>query len=100
MTGVLAMTERFDSMRGVHDGWTRQIAFVKDPAPLGNNCFVVSDTLREPAPMKWQLWLTAERVTSKPRAALGASGRIAARGHELHDTQATFKKWNLIRSPN
>lgn len=65
-----ATTERFDSVRGTRDGWTRQIAFVKDPDPLGNNYFVVSDTLREPTPMKWQLWLTAERVTTKPRAAL------------------------------
>ncbi len=65
-----ATTERFDSVRGTRDGWTRQIAFVKDSDPLGHNYFVVSDTLREPAPMKCQLWLTAERVTTKPRAAL------------------------------
>jgi hypothetical protein len=65
-----AATERFDTVRGIRDGWTRRIAFVKDTDPLGRNYFVISDTLREPAPMKWQLWLTADEVILKPQAAL------------------------------
>lgn len=65
-----ATTERFDTVRGVRDGWTRQIAFVKHPDPTGNNYFVVCDSVKEPAPMKWQVWLTADRVTTRPNAAI------------------------------
>lgn len=65
-----ATTDRFDVVKGKRDGWTRQIAFVKDPDPLGQNYFVLCDSLNEPAPMKWQLWLTANRVTTKSNAAL------------------------------
>ncbi len=65
-----ATTERLDILRGVRDTWTRHIAFVKDPDPLGHNYFVISDTLSQPAPMKWQLWLTAAQVTTKPQAAV------------------------------
>lgn len=66
-----ATSKRLDSLRGTRDGWTRQIVFVKDLDPLGDHFFVVCDSLREPSPMKWQLWLNAVRVTTpKPRAAL------------------------------
>ncbi|MDB5336839.1 MAG: hypothetical protein JWN70_2458 [Planctomycetaceae bacterium] len=63
-------TERFDAVKGVRDGWTRHIAFIKDPDPLGHNYFVISDTLSKPAPLKWQLWLTASQVTTQPQAAI------------------------------
>lgn len=65
-----ATTERFDMVRGVRDAWTRQIAFIKDPDPLGHNYFVISDTLSKSSPMKWQLWLTAAHVTTRPQAAV------------------------------
>ncbi len=68
-------TERFDSVRGTRDGWTRQIAFVKDRDPLGDHFFVVSDTLLEPAPMKWQLWLTANQVTTTKRRSVFVEGQ-------------------------
>ena len=56
------------------DGWTRQIAFVKDPDPLAPNYFVLCDTLREPAPATWRLWLASSQVTIQPQGAT-ASGR-------------------------
>jgi hypothetical protein len=65
-----APAPRLDYVRGVAGGWTRQIAFVKDPDPLAPNYFVVADALDRPAPATWRLWFTAERVTLSPQQAL------------------------------
>lgn len=54
--------EHVDFVRGVRDEWTRQIAFIKDPEPLGSNYFVMTDSVAEAGPLKWQLWLTAQDV--------------------------------------
>ncbi len=73
--GVMRVTdfapaERLDYVRGVQGGWTRQIAFVKDPDPLGPNYFVINDTLQAPAPATWRLYLLANNVTTGPHGAL------------------------------
>lgn len=78
-----ATTEQFDTVRGTRDGWTRQIAFVKDSDPLAAQYFVIRDSLGEAGPMKWQLWLTAEEVTLKPQAA-------AVRGQDDVDLDVVF----------
>src|SRR5262249_48640159 len=60
-----------DYVRGVKSGeWTRQIAFVKDPDPLGPNYFVISDSLKTPYPPVWRLWLTADSVMSRGQSAV------------------------------
>ena len=64
-----ATTDNLDYVIGTRGGWTRQIAFVKDRDPLGANYFVLCDSLSEPASAKWQLWLTADRVTLGTRDA-------------------------------
>ena len=55
--------EAFDYVAGVSAGWTRQVAFVKDPDPLAPNYFVVHDHMAAPAALTWRLWLTASKVT-------------------------------------
>ena len=64
-----APAERLDYVRGVQGGWTRQIAFVKDPDPLGPNYFVINDTLPASAPTNWRLYLLANKVTLGPHGA-------------------------------
>jgi len=48
----------FDYVSGVRQGWTRQIAFVKDKDPLAPNYFVMADTFDEKAaPTVWRLYV-------------------------------------------
>src|SRR5262249_1230272 len=64
-------TPNFDYVRGVKsDQWIRQIAFIKDPDPLGPNYFVISDSLKTPEPAVWRLWLTADSVMSRGQSAV------------------------------
>ena len=64
-----APADAFDYVAGVNAGWTRQIAFVKDPDPLAPNYFVVHDHMAVPAPFTWRLWLTTAKVTTAPMTA-------------------------------
>ncbi len=57
----------FDYVSGHKGAWQRQIAFVKDANPLGNNFFVIRDTHDADMPSTWKLWLTA-RVEDKQDA--------------------------------
>ena len=65
-----ASADDLDYVRGVKQAWTRQIAFVKDPDPLAPNYFVVCDSLAEPAPATWRLWMTAREVVVRNQGAL------------------------------
>ena len=48
----------FDYTSGVRQGWTRQIAFVKDKDPLAPNYFVLADSFDEAAaPTIWRLYV-------------------------------------------
>ena len=75
---------RLDYVRGEKsDNWSRQIAFIKDPDPLGPNYFVVSDSVKTPSSAVWRLWLTADQVTT------GAQSAVAI-GKEDVDTNVFF----------
>lgn len=75
---------RLDYVRGEKsDNWSRQIAFIKDPDPLGPNYFVVSDSVKTPGSAVWRLWLTADQVTT------GAQSAVAI-GKEDVDTNVYF----------
>ncbi len=76
-------TAPLDYVRGVLNGWTRQIVLMKDADPLGPNYVVLCDTLRETAPATWRLWLTCNTVTLRPQGALVA-------GKEDVDTEVFF----------
>jgi len=67
---AFAPADEFDYVRGVKQGWTRQIAFVKDPDPLAPNYFVLCDSLAKETSAVWRLWLTAEKVSVEGRRAL------------------------------
>ncbi len=72
--GRMAVTEfkageRLDYVSGVSGGWTRQIAFVKDPNPRGPAWFLMSDALAVPADATWRLWCTAAAVKPEGRRA-------------------------------
>jgi hypothetical protein len=62
-------TPRLDYVRGQKLAWTRQIAFAKDPDPLGPNYFVFCDSLAAPADATWRLWLTCHEVTLRGHSA-------------------------------
>lgn len=56
-----------DYVRGIRQGWQRQIAFVKDADPLAPNYFVIADTLdAKSAPTLWRLFLAAKEITPIP----------------------------------
>jgi hypothetical protein len=56
-----------DYVSGVRRGWTRQIAFVKDPDPLAPNYFVLADTLdAKSTPTVWRLFLNAAEIKPIP----------------------------------
>lgn len=81
-----AAGESVDYVRGVKDGvWERQIAFVKNPDPLGPNYFVVSDGLKAGASGTWRTWFTAQEVSLAPQGAL-------VRGKEDVDTHVFFAR--------
>src|ERR1051325_6001502 len=63
-------SDRFDYVAGVKEGWTRQIAFVKDADPPGPNHFVICDSLSVPTLATWRLWMTASKVTPNGQSAL------------------------------
>lgn len=63
-------SEQLDMVRGVRDGWTRRIVFVKDPDPLGANYFVLDDSVPEPSQFEWRIWLMARQVTRQGRCAV------------------------------
>jgi hypothetical protein len=78
-----APSDAFDYVRGVKEGWTRQIAFVKSADTLAPNYFVVSDTLSAPTNATWRLWLTAAKVTPDGQ-------RARVEGREDVDTDVFF----------
>lgn len=56
-------SDRLDYVRGTRRGWQRQIAFVKDPDPLGPNYFFLADTFDgTSAPTTWRLFLSATNL--------------------------------------
>ncbi len=59
-----------DYVSGESGGWTRQIAFVKDPDPLAPNYFMINDSFQAPTPATWRLWCTARAVTPGAQFAL------------------------------
>ena len=77
--------ERLDYVSGRKQGWTRQVAFVKDPDPLGPNYFVISDGFSVPARGHWRLWLSASDVATQARAAY-------VEGNEDVDTDIFFAR--------
>ena len=78
-----APSDALDYVRGVKDGWTRQMAFVKSADPLEPNYFVLCDTLSSPTDATWRLWLTAAKVTPGPQSA-------RVEGREDVDTDVFF----------
>jgi hypothetical protein len=72
-----------DYVRGVKDGWTRQVLLVKEADPLGANYFVFNDSFRSPAPAVWRMHVVADKVT------LGAQ-RATVAGKEDVDTDLVF----------
>jgi len=78
-------SERFDYVSGRKQGWTRQIAFVKDRDPLGPNYFVINDGFLAPTSGHWRLWLTADKVTPQGNA-------VHVSGGEDVDTDIFFAR--------
>lgn len=58
-----------DYQHSVYNDWIRQIAFVKDPDPLGPNYFVINDSLRSPMPATWRMWFVCTKVETNPHGA-------------------------------
>ncbi len=86
--GIMSIKEyapspRLDYVRGISNAWTRQIAFVKDPDPLGPNYFVLADTMAVRTNATWRLWLTTAGVATDGQTAL-------ATGAEDVDTDFYF----------
>jgi hypothetical protein len=74
-----------DYVRGLKsDVWERAIIFMKGAA-LEPSYFVVSDSLRRPAPANWRLWLTAQELSTGRQSAL-------ARGRQDVDTDVFFMR--------
>ena len=46
-------TPQFNYVCGVNEGWTRQVAFVKDADSMVPNYFVIADSFAAPAPATW-----------------------------------------------
>jgi hypothetical protein len=73
-TGVMLVKEfapskTLDYVRGEKQTWTRQIAFVKDPDPMGPNYYVVCDSFPAPSKANWRLHVTANKVAIEPQQA-------------------------------
>jgi hypothetical protein len=64
-----APQKAFDYVRGVKSGWTRQVAFVKSPDPIGPNYFFMRDTLEATREATWRLWLNVEEVRTGAESA-------------------------------
>ncbi|MHB9132948.1 MAG: hypothetical protein ACYDBB_17925 [Armatimonadota bacterium] len=75
--------KNLDYVSGVKDGWTRQIAFVKEANPLGANYFVFNDSFRSPVPATWRLHVVGNKVTL-------ANQRATVDGKEDVDTDLFF----------
>src|SRR5262249_26183763 len=78
-----ASSSRFDYVRGLKKTWTRQVAFVKSPDPLGPSYFVFRDSVAPADDATWRLWTTAARVTLD-----GPTARVE--GTEVVDTDVVF----------
>jgi len=78
-------TPQFNYVCGVNEGWTRQVAFVKDADSMVPNYFVIADSFAAPAPATWRLRLTASRVTP-------AGNRALVEGKEDVDTDIFFTR--------
>lgn len=71
-SGIMSVKEfspskTLDYVRGEKQAWTRQIAFVKDPDPMGPNYFVVCDGFPAPSKANWRLHVTANAVKVEPQ---------------------------------
>jgi len=58
-----------DYVLGRKDAWQRQIAFMKDPDPLGPTGFLIRDTHDASADATWRLWLTAAGISINDQGA-------------------------------
>ncbi|MBI4024571.1 MAG: hypothetical protein HY360_06290 [Verrucomicrobia bacterium] len=67
---AFAPSDAVDYVKGVKNGWTRQIAFLKEPDPLGANYFVLCDSIATATNATWRLWMTAKQVTARPQGAV------------------------------
>jgi hypothetical protein len=75
--------KNLDYVQGTKGAWTRQIALVKDPDPMGPNYFVFCDSFPAPLPATWRLHFYADAVTPQ--------GQLAtATGKEDVDTDIFF----------
>ncbi len=75
-------SRELDAVNGRSGKWTRQIAFIKDQAPLGPNFYVLRDELSGENGI-WRLYLSAERVEIK-------DDRVCVIGHDDVDTDIFF----------
>ncbi len=67
-----ATTPAFDYVCGRDGAWQRQIAFAKDPNPLGPTFFVLRDSQDADAATSWRLWLKAKAIETNANGAMVA----------------------------
>jgi hypothetical protein len=63
-------TGSLDFVSGEKGAWVRQIALLRDAAPLGPTGFLLRDTLDAHATATWRLWLTARSISINDQGAV------------------------------